>query len=96
MEEGYAVRTLARDPQKAAAWAKEGVEVRHRDFTDTSAVALEGVDGAYLMMPSVMVPGPDYPEARAVIASFQEPLRKTPPPRLALLSSVGGDRSSGR
>jgi uncharacterized protein YbjT (DUF2867 family) len=97
LEEGQAVRTLARDPQKAAEWAQQGVDVRRGDFTDPAAVAdaLEGVEGAYLMMPPLMVPSPGYPEARAVIASFQEALRLSPPPRLALLSSVGSEKSSG-
>ncbi len=96
LEEGQAVRTLARDPQKAAEWAQQGVDVRQGDFTDPAvADALEGVEGAYLMMPPLMVPSPGYPEARAVIASFQEALRLSPPPRLALLSSVGSEKSSG-
>ena len=97
LEEGHAVRTLARDPQKAAAWARLGVEVRQGDFTDPAAVAaaLDGVEGAYLMMPPVIVPSPGYPEAKAVIASFGEALRQSPPPRLVLLSSVGSEQSSG-
>lgn len=97
LEEGQAVRTLARDPQKAAEWAQKGVDVRRGDFTDPAAVAdaLEGVEGAYLMMPPIVVPSPGYPEAKAIIASFQEALRQAPPPRLALLSSVGSEKSSG-
>ena len=58
LEQGHTVRTLARDPQKAAEWARQGVDVRQGDFTDPAAVAaaLEGVEGAYLMMPPD--PGP--------------------------------------
>ena len=97
LEEGHTVRTLARDRQKAAEWADKGVDIRQGDFLDPAAVAaaLEGVAGAYLMMPPILVPSPDYPEARAVIASFQEALRRTPPPRLVLLSSIGSEQSSG-
>ena len=97
LEEGHTVRTLARDPQKAAAWADKGVDIRQGDFTDPAAVAaaLEGVEGAYLMMPPILVPSPGYPEARAVIASFQEALRQAPPPRLVLLSSIGSEQSHG-
>ena len=96
-EEGHAVRTLARDPQKAAAWAQQGVDVRQGDFSDAASVAaaLEGVAGAFLMMPPVMAPTPGYPEAKAVIASYQAALRQAPPPRLVLLSSIGSERSSG-
>ncbi len=97
LAEGHAVRTLARDPQKAAAWAQQGVDVRQGDFNDAASVAgaMEGVEGAFLMMPPVLVPSPGYPEAKTVIASFQEALEKAPPPRLVLLSSIGSERSSG-
>ncbi len=97
LDEGYAVRTLARDPQKAAEWARLGVDVRQGDFTDPAAVAsaLEGVEGAYLMMPPIMVPSPDFTEAKAVIASFRAALETSPPPRLVLLSSFGSEQSSG-
>jgi len=56
---------------------------------------MEGVAGAFLMMPPVMVPSPGFPEAKAMIASFQEALRQSPPPRLVLLSSIGSQQSSG-
>ena len=97
LEEGHAVRALVRDPQKAAAWAQRGVEVRQGDFNDAASVAaaLAGVAGAFLMMPPVMAPAQGYPEAKAIIASFREALRQAPPPRLVLLSSIGSERSSG-
>ncbi len=97
LEEGHAVRALVRDPAKAAAWAGLGVDIRQGDFTDPAAVAsaLEGVEGAYLMMPPIMVPSPDYSEAKTVIASFREALEHSPPPRLALLSSFGSEQTSG-
>ena len=47
------------------------------------------------MMPPILAPSPGFPEARAVIASFQEALRRTPPPRLVLLSSIGSEQTSG-
>ena len=97
LEEGHAVRTLARDPQKAAAWAQQGVDVRQGDFNDAASVAaaLDGVAGAFLMIPPILAPLPGYPEAKAVIAAFQEALGKAPPPRLVLLSSVGSEKDSG-
>ena len=97
LAEGHAVRALARDPQKATEWSRKGVDVRRGDFIDAAAVAgaLEGVDGAYLMMPPFFTPTPGFPEAKAISASFREALRQTPPPRLVVLSSVGSQRSSG-
>ena len=97
LEEGHRVRTLARDPQKAAGWVQKGVEVRQGDLSDANAVgsALEGVEGALLMIPPMLVPSPGFPEAKAVIACFQQALRQSPPPRLTLLSSVGSEKSNG-
>ena len=94
---GHAVRALARDPQKAKAWSDQGVEVRQGEFedADTVASALEGVEGAFLMVPPMMAPAPGFPEAKAVLASFREALRRSPPPRLALLSSVGSEQPHG-
>ena len=97
LADGHTVRTIARDPQKAAEWARQGVDVRQGDFTDPAALAsaLEGVEGAYLMMPPVMVPSPGYPEAKAIVASFVGAIGQTPPPRLVLLSSFGSEKNSG-
>jgi uncharacterized protein YbjT (DUF2867 family) len=97
LAEGHAVRTLARNPQTAAEWAQKGVDVRRGDFNDSAALAraLEGVDGAYLMVPPFLAPAPGFPEARAILGSFREALRRAPPPRLVALSSVGSQQSSG-
>ena len=91
------MRTLARDPLKAAECSQKGVDVRRGDFNDAAAVAgaLEGVEGAYLMLPPVFAPAPGFPEARDIVANFREALRQAPPPRLVVLSSVGSQRSSG-
>ncbi|HEX4496480.1 MAG TPA: NmrA family NAD(P)-binding protein [Thermoanaerobaculia bacterium] len=97
LEAGKTVRALVRDPQKASEWARKGVDVRQGDFNDATAVAgaLEGVEGAFLMLPPTLAPAPGFPESKAIIASFREALRQAPPPRLAVLSSVGSEKSSG-
>jgi uncharacterized protein YbjT (DUF2867 family) len=97
LEAGQTVRALARDPQKASEWAQKGVDVRQGDFNDATAVAgaLEGVEGAFVMLPPTLAPAPGFPEAKAIIASFREALRQAPPPRLVALSSVGSEKSSG-
>ena len=101
LENGQSVRALVRDPQKAAqmtaGWARQGVEFRHGDFTDAASIAaaLDGVEGAFLMLPPVLAPAPGFPEASAMIDSFREALRRVPPPRLVLLSSIGSERDSG-
>lgn len=94
---GRKVRALVRDPGKAARWAQQGVEVRAGDLNDPAAVAaaLEGVEGAFLMMLPTMTPQPGFPEAWATIASYTEALRQAPPPRLVALSSFGSQQTSG-
>ena len=97
LQQGKQVRTIARDPQKAASLATAGADVRQGDWNDSAvlAAALEGVEGAYLMMPPTLTPSPDFREAKAVLQSYKQALRQTPPPRLVLLSSMGSEQTSG-
>src|ERR1700722_12562313 len=55
----------------------------------------EGVEGAFVMLPAVWAPSPDYREAKGVIANYVEALTKAAPPRVVALSSMGANRTSG-
>lgn len=94
---GKSVRALVRNREKASGWASQGVELVDGDWNDPAAVeqALKGVEGAFVMLPPVWAPSPDYREARGVIASYVEALTKAAPPRVVALSSMGADRTSG-
>lgn len=94
---GKQVRALVRDESKAAAWAGKGVELVKGEWEDAAALtgALDGVEGAYLMMPPSMTPSRDFREAKAVLASYEEALRKAAPPKVVALSSMGSEKSSG-
>ena len=96
LEQGHKVRGLSRDPQKAADWTAKGVEILEGDFNDTStlAKALDGVEGAFLMMPPIMAPEPGFSNARNMAVSMREALEKTLPPRVVVLSSVGSQQTS--
>ena len=59
------------------------------------ASVLEGVEGAFLMLPPFFAPKPGFPEAKAIVESFREALRRVAPPRVVALSSVGSQQSSG-
>ena len=50
LAESKQVRTLLRTPEKAKAFADQGVEVQQGDLNDAGALAraLAGVDGAFL------------------------------------------------
>jgi uncharacterized protein YbjT (DUF2867 family) len=94
---GKEVRALVRNREKASSWASRGVELFDGDWNDSAAIerALKGVDGAFVMLPAVWAPSPDYKEAKSVIASYVEALTKAPPPRVVALSSMGANRASG-
>jgi len=95
LNSGHKVRALVRNPEKAAAWADQGVELVPGDFTDAAAIAnaLRSVEGAYIMLPPIFAPQPGFPETKAVIASYMEALRRVPPPRLVVLSSIGSEKT---
>jgi uncharacterized protein YbjT (DUF2867 family) len=97
LAQGRKVRALVRDRAKAASWANQGVELVNGDWNDAAAIAqaLDGVDGAFVMLPAVWAPSPDFKEAKGVIANYVEALTKAPAPRVVALSSMGANRTSG-
>ena len=72
LKQGKQVRALVRNREKAAKWADKGVELVDGDWNDATAVAaaLKGVEGAFVMLPAVWAPSPDYREAKGVIATM--------------------------
>ncbi|SOE99917.1 Uncharacterized conserved protein YbjT, contains NAD(P)-binding and DUF2867 domains [Burkholderia sp. OK233] len=94
---GKKVRALVRNREKAAHWANQGVELVDGDWNDSAAIkhALKGVKGAFVMLPAVWAPSPDFKEARGVIANYVEALTRASPPRVVALSSMGANRTSG-
>jgi uncharacterized protein YbjT (DUF2867 family) len=94
---GKKVRALVRNREKAAHWANRGVELIDGDWNDSAAIehALKGVEGAFVMLPAVWAPSPDFKEARGVIANYVEALTRASPPRVVALSSMGANRTSG-
>src|SRR6202522_983419 len=97
LAQGERVRALVRNREKATHWADQGVELVDGDWNDATAVerALEGVEGAFVMLPAVWAPSPDFKEAKSVIANYVEALTKAAPPRVVALSSMGANRTSG-
>ena len=95
LAEGKQVRTLLRTPEKAKAFADEGVEIQQGDLNDSGALAraLEGVDGAFLLMQPTMTPPSDFSDAKASLASYKSALENAPVPRLVALSSMGSEKT---
>ncbi|WP_323990636.1 NmrA family NAD(P)-binding protein [Nguyenibacter sp. L1] len=94
---GRTVRALVRNREKAANWANLGVELVDGDWNDPTAIerALEDVEGAFVMLPAVWAPSPDFAEAKGVISNYVEALTRAAPPRAVALSSMGANRTSG-
>ena len=97
LAQGKKVRALVRDRAKAASWRDQGVELVDGDWNDAAAIerALNAVDGAFVMLPAVWAPSPDFKEAKGVIANYVEALTRAAPPRVVALSSMGANRTSG-
>jgi uncharacterized protein YbjT (DUF2867 family) len=97
LAQGKKVRALVRDRTKAQSWADQGVELMGGDWNDAASIeqALKDVDGAFVMLPPIWAPSPDFREAKNVIANYVEALTNAPVPRVVALSSMGANRASG-
>ena len=95
LAKGKQIRTLLRTPEKAHTFASQGAEIQQGDLNDaeTLARALEGVEGAFLLMQPTMTPPPDFSDAKASLTSYTAALAKAPVPRLVALSSMGSEKS---
>ncbi|HZY63108.1 MAG TPA: NmrA family NAD(P)-binding protein [Edaphobacter sp.] len=89
------IRTLLRMPEKAKAFADQGVEIQQGDLNDADALAraLEGVEGGFLLMQPTLTPPPDFSDARRSLTSYTAALAKAPVPRLVALSSMGSEKT---
>ena len=97
LAQGKAIRALVRDEVKAKNWADQGVQLVKGEWEDADAMtrALQGVEGAYLMVPPIQTPSRDFREAKAVIASYKQALAQAAPPKVVALSSMGSEKTSG-
>lgn len=95
LAKGKQIRTLLRTPEKAKAFADQGVEIQQGDLNDAEALAraLEGIEGAFLLMQPTMTPPPDFSDAKASLSSYTAALAKVPVPRLVALSSMGSEKT---
>jgi uncharacterized protein YbjT (DUF2867 family) len=97
LTQGKKVRALVRNRAKAASWTDQGVELVGGDWNDAASIerALDGVDGAFVMLPPIWAPSPDFKEAKRVIANYVQALTHAPVSRVVALSSMGANRTSG-
>jgi hypothetical protein len=69
------------------------VELVDGDWNDSAAIE-QVLKGAFVMLPSVWAPSPDYKDAKSVIVNYVKAFTKAEPPRVVALSSMSANRNS--
>jgi len=92
LEAGAPVRAIVRDRAKGEAWSARA-EVALADIEDTAALAaaFAGCDGAFVMLPPMFDPMPEFPEAAAMISRLKAALIEAAPGRIVVLSTIGAE-----
>ncbi len=88
---GHQVRVIVRDAAKGADWKQRGAEVAVADLADDKALAaaLQGVDGAYLLIPPSFTSESYLAHQTQVVVAFEKAIAASGVPHVVLLSSVG-------
>ena len=88
---GQAVRAVVRDAEKGRAWAKLGCEVAVADIGNVEALAaaFRGAKGAFILVPPIFDPSPDFAEARTIAATLKAALEAARPGKVVYLSTIG-------
>jgi len=94
---GRQVRGVVRNPARAADWASRGVSLATADQADAAALmaAFHGTEGAFVMLPPMFAPSPDFAEARGLIAVLHSALSAASIPRVVALSTIGAQHEAG-
>lgn len=97
LAKGHQVRAIVRHPAKASAWAERGVQLFAGDMTDLDVVtkALEGVDGAYLLVPPNYASENPIGFYESVAAIVRDAARAAKLKRLVFLSSESAHLPDG-
>src|ERR1700722_9450893 len=97
LAKGEKVRGIVRNPEKAAEWQKQGVELFKADYDDVDALtsAFTGVAGAFVMVPPNFAPTPGFAETKATLKVLHEALSRALPPKAVYLSSIGAEQARG-
>ena len=91
LAEGKSIRAIVRDAGKGRAWSNRGCEVALANINDSRslAAALQGVEGAFVLVPPNFDPSPGFPEAQALGAVQRAALETAKPARVVYLSTIG-------
>lgn len=93
LADGRQVRAVVRESSKGEAWRSRASQVAVADISDSAALskALLGAQGAFILLPPVFDPAPDFSDVKSTIASIQEALRRSDVPKAVILSTIGAD-----
>jgi uncharacterized protein YbjT (DUF2867 family) len=97
LEQNHRLRALVRDPDRAAAWARQGVQLQPGTATDPEALrrTFDGAEAAYVMIP----PAPAHPDPvgyyAEVAKAARDAARAAGLGRLVLLSSEAAHLPAG-
>ncbi len=97
LEAGVPVRVIVRDAKKGEPFAARGAQVAVADLADADALsrALEGVSGAYLLIPPNAA-APDFRAYQAEVSTaIGAAVKAAKVPHVVFLSSVGAEHASG-
>jgi uncharacterized protein YbjT (DUF2867 family) len=94
IDKGEQVRSLVRDPSNVKEWIKQGVEIIKGEWnTENMIQALQGIKGAFIMLPPIYTPSTDFSESRPLIEAYATALQSVKLPRLVVLSSNGAEKT---
>jgi len=91
LEAGQSVRAIVRDARKAKLWAQRkcGIAVAAMEDAEGLAEAFRGADGAFVLLPPVFDPSPDFAEAAATIKALCQALETAKPGKVLCISTIG-------
>ncbi len=91
LDQGQPVRVVVRSEEKGIAWAAKGAEVSIADHMDSKGMekALEGADGAFIMLPPDLTSKDFLGESLKRAEAIVEAAKVARLPHAVLLSSVG-------
>ncbi|MGF6241817.1 MULTISPECIES: NmrA family NAD(P)-binding protein [Paraburkholderia] len=92
---GYDVRAVVRNPDHTPTLREQGYEVSVANLRDTQALALafQGAEGVFVMLPLNFDPSSDFSEAREIASSLHDAIVTAQPRKVVCLSTIGAQVS---
>jgi uncharacterized protein YbjT (DUF2867 family) len=88
---GCDVRAITRNPATASTLREQGYEVSLADLRDTRALALalQGTEAVFAMLPLNLDPSSDFSEAHEIVSSLRDAIAIAQPGKVVCLSAIG-------